>query len=111
MIIQEWLSGLEYDSHGMTIEKSVNGSPIIVIDIRGWSTIVSSLGSEHKAALFQDLVGKFVLEAINEKLENDEQKEKIWKVIKEGITEKDIDELNSIPRDVLKETAKKYLKL
>lgn len=78
MKVSEWLSGLEYDSHGMTIEKTVNGSSVIIIDIRGWSTIVNSLGSENRAALFQDEVGKFILEAINEKLENDKQKKEEW---------------------------------
>jgi TPP-dependent 2-oxoacid decarboxylase len=110
MKVEEWLSNLKYESHGMTIEKIVNGSSVVVIDIRGWSTIVKSLGSENRAAVFQDSVGEFILEAINEKLENDKTKQKIWEVIKEGITQEAVDELNSIPRDILKETAKKYLK-
>jgi hypothetical protein len=109
MKVSEWLSNLEYDSHSMTIEKIVNNSSVVVIDIRGWSTIVKSLGSENRAAVFQDSVGEFVLEAINEKLENDKTKQQIWEVIKESITQEAIDALNSIPLDILKEAAKKYL--
>lgn len=81
MKVEEWLSNLKYESHGMTIEKIVNGSSVVVIDIKGWSTIVNSLGSENRAAVFQDSVGEFILEAINEKLENDKTKHKIWNKI------------------------------
>jgi len=81
MKVQEWLSGLEYDADGMTIEKTVNNSQVIIFDIKGWSTIVNSLGNEHKAALFQDSVGEFILEAINEKLQNDKEKDRVWKLI------------------------------
>lgn len=78
MTVQEWLSGLEYNSDGITIEKTISGSPVVILDIRGWSTLVSNLGNTDKAALFQDSVGQFVLEAINEKLENDKQKKEEW---------------------------------
>ena len=85
MKVSEWLSDLRYDSDGITIEKTINDSSVVILDIRGWSTITNNLGSTDKAALFQDSVGQFVLEAINEKLENDKQKEGIWKLIAKGL--------------------------
>lgn len=91
MTVQEQLSDLEYDSDGMFITKHIDGGPVKVLDIRGQSTIVNSLGSENRAALFQDKVGRFVLEAINEKLENDKQKEKVWEKIQEDLADKGAD--------------------
>lgn len=88
MKVEEWLSGLEYDSAGMFITKHINGGPVKVLDIRGWSTLVKSFDSEDKAALFQDAVGEFILQAINEKLENDKSKENIWKLIEKEIGKK-----------------------
>lgn len=84
MTVQEWLSDLKYDPEGQIICKNDDGFNKI-LDIRGWATLQKVFPSIEEAGKFQDSVGQFVLEAINEKLENDRDKEETWKNIAAGL--------------------------
>jgi hypothetical protein len=74
MTIQEWFrDGVRYNSEGTQIwaEEKTEDAVYLhhVVDIRGWGEIQNLFNlDQKKAAEFQDEVGKFVAEAINEKL-------------------------------------------
>ena len=74
MTIQEWFrDGVRYDSEGTQIwavERTKAADYLHpVVDIRGWGEMQNIFKLDmDKAAAFQDEVGKFVAEAINEKL-------------------------------------------
>ena len=74
MTIQEWFrDGVQYDSEGTQIwaEERTKDAVYLhhVADIRGWGEMQNFFKLDmNKAAAFQDEVGKFVAEAINEKL-------------------------------------------
>ena len=77
MTIQEWFkNGVQYDSEGTQIwavEKTKDADYLHhVADIRGWGEIQNLFKLDmNKAAEFQDRIGKFIAEAINEKLERE----------------------------------------
>lgn len=79
MTIQEWLSGLEYKKNPSGA--IFNSQDVCVLDITGFGVFSRIFPSTEKSLEFLDSVGQFVLEAINEKLENDKEKDRIWKVI------------------------------
>jgi hypothetical protein len=87
MKVEEWLKDLEYDSDGICITKN----RIVVLDIKGWFTLVDTFNNENLAAVFQDEIGKFVLEAINEKLKNDKFKKKILDKIEKDLIDNSIE--------------------
>ena len=74
MTIQEWFrDGVQYDSEGTQIwaEERTKDAVYLhhVADIRGWGEMQNLFKLDmNKAAALQDEVGKFVAEAINEKL-------------------------------------------
>jgi len=82
MTIEEYLSGdITYDEEGQVIlaVKSPCGSSNLICEIRGWGKIQYEFMKEGKidteaASRFQDDIGRFVTEAIKEKLAK-EQKE------------------------------------
>ena len=41
----------------------------MVADVRGWGRIQNEFNTEEEAAIFQDNVGRFIVEAIREKIE------------------------------------------
>ena len=70
LTIQNWLSDLSYDNHGQQIfNKDANGNIQLVVDIRGWGRLQNEFKTVSEAADFQDEVGRFVTEAIREKIE------------------------------------------
>lgn len=72
MNIQEYLpEGVEYDpSGGIIIAYDKEGSFTYVADIRGFGKLTNLLKSEGAAVQFQDKLGRFIADAINEKLKN-----------------------------------------
>lgn len=63
-----WLNNLEYDGHGTQIWSiHKDGHYQHIADVRGWGAI-QNLGLESPQK-FQDDVGKFIVEAIQEKVE------------------------------------------
>ena len=68
MEITKWLSNVKYEPEGQIL---VNNHPELgvfnIAEIRGWSFLSSLMGAED-AASFQDLVGNFIAEAIEDKI-------------------------------------------
>jgi len=73
MTIEKWLSNVEYDTDGGTYiwNKEQDGSIEMVATIRGWGAIQNLFETNEEAEQFQDAVGKFIAQAIREKIERD----------------------------------------
>jgi hypothetical protein len=72
MTLQEWLSNVYYDEWGTHIwNKEKDGGSQLVVDVRGWGRIQNEFKKQEEAAKFQDEVGKFIVEAIKEKIQRD----------------------------------------
>ena len=63
---------VEYDEQGTQIWAKTNGVLQHVADVRGWGAIQNMFKTGVEAQEFQDAVGQFIVDAINEKLERDE---------------------------------------
>ena len=74
MTIQEWFkSGVQYDSNGGQIW-AINDAEYLhhVADVRGWGELIYLFKLDiDKASEFYDEIGKFIAEAINDKLERE----------------------------------------
>jgi len=67
MTIQEYLKdGVYYAADGIAIYTKPDEN--IVADIRGWGRIANTIKNVELSAKFQDSVGQFIADAINEKL-------------------------------------------
>ena len=72
MTIKQWLSNVYYDEWGTHIwNKEKDGGSQLVVDVRGWGRIQNEFKTQEEAAKFQDEVGKFIVEAIKEKIQRD----------------------------------------
>ena len=80
MTINQWLSNVYYDEWSTHIwNKEKDGGSQLVADVRGWGRIQNEFKVPNKtpqeytqeAAKFQDEVGKFIAEAIKEKIQRD----------------------------------------
>ena len=70
--IKEWLKDVYYDQFGQYIwsKQDADGGSQMIGEVRGWGALQHEFETEDDAALFQDEVGKFIAQAINEKIEN-----------------------------------------
>ena len=71
MTIEQWLSDVYYDEYGTHIwnrEDSDKGSQLVA-EIRGWGRLQNEFPTEKESEYFQDEVGRFIVEAIREKIE------------------------------------------
>jgi hypothetical protein len=69
MKIQEWLKDVYYDEYGQYLwsKQSSDGGSQLIGEVRGWGAIQNlNIKDPDK---FQDEVGKFIAEAINEKVQ------------------------------------------
>lgn len=73
MTIKQWLSDVYYDENGTHIwnKEDADGGSQLVADVRGWGRLQNEFKTEEEAAKFQDEVGKFIADAIREKIERD----------------------------------------
>ena len=73
MNIKQWLSNVYYDEYGTHIwnKEDADGGSQLVADVRGWGRIQNEFKTETEAADFQDEVGRFITEAIIEKIKRD----------------------------------------
>ena len=72
MTIEKWLKNVYYDEFGTHIwNKDKEGYIQKVADIRGWGAIQNLFKTQKEAEEFQDEVGKFIADAINEKIQRD----------------------------------------
>jgi len=68
MTIKEYIGTAIYDPDGSMIWRYRGGDLGYMVDIRGWGEIRNIFPTEEAAADFQDQLGKFITDAINEKL-------------------------------------------
>jgi hypothetical protein len=73
MKIEKWLSNVYYDEYGTHIwnREDKDGGSQLIAEIRGWGRLQNEFKTEEEAAKFQDEVGKFIVEAIKEKILKD----------------------------------------
>lgn len=69
MTIQEWLKNVYYDEYGQYLWSKQNDENQMIGEIRGWGRLQNEFKTEDEAAKFQDEIGKFIAEAINEKIQ------------------------------------------
>jgi hypothetical protein len=70
MKIEKWLSDVYYDEWGTHIwNKDKDGGSQLVADVRGWGAIQQIFKTHKECVQFQNEVGKFIVEAIREKIE------------------------------------------
>jgi hypothetical protein len=71
MKMEKWLSNVYYDEYGQYLWNKVteDGGSQMIGEVRGWGALQNEFKSEDEAAKFQDEVGKFIAEAIREKIE------------------------------------------
>lgn len=59
---------VNYDSYGQMIFANKGNSQQLLLDVRGWGAIQNLFKTEDEAAVFQDQLGEWIADAINEKL-------------------------------------------
>lgn len=70
MTLKEWLKDVYYDEYGQYLwSKNDNDESQMIGEIRGWGALQYEFETEEDAIKFQDEVGKFIAEAINEKIQ------------------------------------------
>lgn len=71
MTIEKWLSDVYYDEYGTHIwnREDADGGSQLVADVRGWGRLQNEFKTQDEAAKFQDKVGKFIADAIREKIQ------------------------------------------
>ena len=72
MKLEKWLKDVYYDPYGgqhlWSLQDEDGGSRLIG-EVRGWGALQNEFKTQEEAAKFQDEVGNFIAEAINEKVE------------------------------------------
>ena len=73
--IEEYINKAQYDPHGILIwALPFDGNiPAILVDIRGWSRICNLFPEGDEAEEFQDELGRWIADAINQKLESNKK--------------------------------------
>jgi hypothetical protein len=71
MTIQKWLKDVYYDEFGQYLwsKQSSDGGSQMIGEVRGWGALQNEFNTMEEASKFQDEVGKFIAEAINEKVQ------------------------------------------
>jgi hypothetical protein len=71
MTIKEWLKDVYYDQWGQYLWAKHDDGNQLIGEVRGWGALQNEFKTEIETAVFQDEVGKFIAEAINEKVQRD----------------------------------------
>ena len=72
MTIKKWLKDVYYDEYGQYLwSKDSTGGSQMIGEIRGWGRLQNEFSNSDNAGIFQDQVGKFIADAINEKVQRD----------------------------------------
>lgn len=68
--IIDWLKDVYLDPFGTYLwsKQSKDGGSQMIGEVRGWGALQNIFQNEVQAAAFQDEVGKFIADAINEKV-------------------------------------------
>ena len=73
MTIKEFIGKAEYDPSGTMIWATRGKEMQLLADIRGWGAIQNLFKTVEEAAKFQDEIGRFITDAINEKIQKEEK--------------------------------------
>lgn len=65
----EFIGKAQYDQEGQLIWGNKSGGLQMLCEVRGWGAIQHLFKSQEEAGKFQDYMGQFIAEAINEKIE------------------------------------------
>lgn len=92
MTIKDWLKDVYYDAFGQRLwsKQDEDGGSQMIGEIRGWGAIQQLFGTHKECVEFQDEVGKFIADAINEKVK---------RKMAEEVANKLIENQKSIPPD------------
>jgi hypothetical protein len=73
MTIKEWLKDIYYDDYGQYLwsKQTKDGGSQMIGEVRGWGALKNAFKTEKESAKFQDEIGKFIADAINEKVQRD----------------------------------------
>jgi len=72
MKIEQWLSDVYYDEYGTHIwNKEDDGGSQLIADVRGWGRLLNEFDTKEEAEKFQDEIGRFITDAIKEKIARD----------------------------------------
>jgi hypothetical protein len=71
MTIKQWLSDVFYDDYGQYLWAKHSDGNQLIGEVRGWGALQQEFKTEKEAEAFQDEVGKFIADAINEKIQRD----------------------------------------
>jgi hypothetical protein len=73
MTIKQWLKDIYYDEYGQYLwsKQTKDGGSQMVGEVRGWGALQNVFKTEEEATKFQDEIGKFIADAINEKVQRD----------------------------------------
>ena len=73
MKIEKWLSDVYYDEYGTHIwnKEDEDGGSQLIAEVRGWGRLLNEFDTKEEAGKFQDEVGRFIVEAIKEKIARD----------------------------------------
>lgn len=72
MKIEQWLKDVFYDPYGgqyLWSKQDDDGGSQMVGEVRGWGALQHGFKTPEESAKFQDEVGKFIADAINEKVQ------------------------------------------
>jgi hypothetical protein len=78
MTLKKWLKDVYYDQFGQYLwsKQDADEGSQMVGEIRGWGALQNEFKTVEEASAFQDEVGKFIADAINEKVQRDFGNEK-----------------------------------
>ena len=71
MTIKQWLQNVHYDEDGQYLWANHDDGNQLIGEVRGWGAIYNEFPNDERASTFQDEVGKFIADAINEKIKRD----------------------------------------
>lgn len=71
MIIKQWLQNVHYDDYGQYLWANHDDGNQLIGEVRGWGALQQEFKTEVEAEAFQDEIGKFIADAINEKVKRD----------------------------------------
>lgn len=71
--IKDWLKDVYYDEFGQYLwsKQDADSGSQMIGEIRGWGALQKEFKTQEECAKFQDEVGKFIADAINEKIKKD----------------------------------------
>lgn len=72
MKLEQWLKDVFYDPYGgqyLWSKQNDDGGSQMVGEVRGWGALQHEFKNIEEAEKFQDEVGKFIADAINEKID------------------------------------------